>query len=744
MNTGRRNWVVVTALVASVASGVATAADKPAAPKKKTTTAPATTAPPAAKKESTVAPAPVKQPPPAPEEEVVAVKPQATSAPAGDSAVDDLLRILDEESAIATKTKLNIDFVPGMVTVLHGRDLLAKGIHTVYEALSLVPGMELSMSSEGQPQFLVRGLGKTFASTKIKFLLNGIDTNTALGPQIVVHGMPIEQIDRIEVIRGPGSAIYGEYALAGVVDIKTLEDSKRVHARYGDVEGYRLGGTYADEPKDARYGWSISVAKGATDGGNVHAGKDKLWNNAQTQTLSNSPGRSNERQENQDLIFKFHYDEIRLTAQHLKVGFGDHFGVNDILPDDSDRVVRISTVNSAQVTAPWVLKNDIKVLFGLDWMNFVGEVDAQLIFPGYGSLFAGTGALGGPHYEETRTALRAGFDVPAMNHHKWIGGIEAVVIEQGDTWNKRNFDPDLLGPPPQAGEQVPYQEYTGDENWLEEDLTRRILSAYAQDQYDGFGAVTITAGARADHYSDVGDAFSPRLAAVYQVSNEQTLKVQYSDSFRPPSFLELYSKNNPIVNGNPDIKPERMHTYELGYIFNNGSRVFRITSFVSELHDVIVVNSTTDRYENGGTANFRGLELEYVVPLQQRVKLDGNVSLLDSESDDVVNSNWGTAQVLGNLGVLYQLATDRFVNAQYRYVGPRTRSADDTRSDLDAYQVVDVSVSLARLWVPALTLRAGIKNMFDADVRYPAPVNTYQDDYPRPGRQWWLSADYSI
>ena len=81
---------------------------------------------------------------------VLSAAPASAADPAppqvGDRAVDDLLRILDEESAIATKTKLNIDFVPGMVTVLHGRDLLAKGIHTVYEALSLVPGFELSMS----------------------------------------------------------------------------------------------------------------------------------------------------------------------------------------------------------------------------------------------------------------------------------------------------------------------------------------------------------------------------------------------------------------------------------------------------------------------------------------------------------------------------------------------------------------------------------------------------------------------
>ncbi len=741
--------------IAVIASLIAVSAPLHAATESSTTTKKSATTKTPAKKTSKTSTKEVKTPPPAPEEVpppppppppvTTAPEPAPAALATGDAAVDDLLRILDEESAAATKTKLNIDFVPGMITVLHRRDLLAKGVRNVYEALALVPGIELSMTAEGQPQFLVRGIGKTFASTKIKFLLNGIDVNTTVGPQIGVHTIPIEQIDRIEVVRGPGSAIYGEYALAGVVDIKTREDTKGAYARIGDVAGYAVGGTYANAPPGEKYNYSLIVGKGKTDGGDVKTGKDRLGSAPPAlANLSNAPGKSNERENMQDVLFKFKYDQTEFVAQHVKTEFGDHFGVNNVLPEDSDQVVRSWTVNSAKISVPWMLENDTRLEVGLDWMNFVGDTSGQMVMPaGYAS-FGTTGALGGPHYEETRTTVHVALDVPAQDHHKLIGGFEAAYVEQGDSWNERNFDPDLLGPPPQPGAQVPYQKYTGTENWIEEGLTRRILSVYAQDQYDGFGALTLTAGIRIDRYSDIGNSFSPRFAAVYQVSRGQTLKFQYSDSFRPPSFLEMYSKNNPIVEGNPDINPERMHTYEFGYIYNDGGRVFRATSFVSELHDVIVVNSTTRRYENGGEANFRGLEFEFVVPLIQRLKLDGNISLLDSESTNVANPNSGTAQSLANLGVLYQILNDQFLNVQYRWVGSRSRSAGDTRDNLDPYQTVDLTYSATGVKWPGLTLRGGIKNIFDADVKYPAPANTYPDDYPRPGRQWWVSAEYAF
>ena len=668
---------------------------------------------------------------------------QAAAPPPDEDAVSDLMRVLDEETEIATRTKLNIDFVPGMVTVLHGKDLLAKGVRTVYEALGLVPGVEPSMAGDGQYQFLVRGMGKTFASTKTKFLINGVDVNSTLGPVATVRTIPIEQVDRIEVVRGPGSAIYGEYALAGVVDVITLEQGNNVFTRYGDVDGATLGANYGYHPQNSKFGFSLNIAATDTGGGDVKTGKDKLSMAAQPalRAISNAPGESNERESNNSAVLKLNYSDFSLYMQHVRSAFGDHFGVADALPDEGSTLVRHWNFDTVEARNPWRIGREARVEVRVGWTHFLTDLKDQQLYPAGFPGFGATGVLGGPHYEETRTTVKTAFEFPIALHHDGVAGVEYADVRQGDTWNERNY---ALTPTGTGFTPVQQIKYTGSENWLKEGLERRIVSAYLQDQYTGVDKLAVTAGLRIDHYNDVGNALTPRIGAVYQVSSRQTLKLQYSDAFRPPSFLELYSQKNPVVNGNPDIKPERMHNLEAGYAYNSGQHIFRATAFTSDLQHIIVVDAVSKQYQNGGEAHIRGFELEAVAPVLRNVKLDGNLTIQNNNTQDGLSALWGAAQTLANVGVLYQAKTDRFVNVQYRYVGAREREAADTRSALAGYRTFDFTFSADKAWLPGLSLRAGVRNVFDADVVYPAPKATYPDDYPRPGRQWWLAASYKI
>jgi len=658
--------------------------------------------------------------------------------------VSDLMRVLDEETQIATRTKLNIDFVPGMVTVLLGKDLLAKGVRTVYEALGLVPGIELSMTGDGQYQFLVRGMGKTFASTKAKFLINGVDVNSTIGPFATVRAIPIEQVDRIEVVRGPGSAIYGEYALAGVVDVITVEQGHDVFVRDGDVDGWTLGATYGYHPLDSKFGFSLNLSGTDTDGGDVKTGKDKLAIAAQPalRAISNAPGKSNERENNSAAVLKINYSDFSVYMQHVRSAFGDHFGVADALPDESSKVVRRWNFDTVEVRNPWRIGEAARAQVRVGWTHFFTDVNNQQLFPAGYPGFAATGVVGGPHYEETRATVKSSFEFPIALQHYGVAGAEYADVQQGDTWNDSNYNYNPTTPG--TGFSPAPQRKEGENNWLKEGLQRRIVSVYLQDQYTGVDKLAVTAGLRIDRYSDVGNAVTPRIGAVYQLSTRQTLKLQYSDAFRPPSFLELYSQKNPVVNGNPDIKPERIHNLEAGYAFNSGLNIFRATVFSSEIRHTIVVDTASKKYQNGGDAHIRGLELEAVAPLQRKVKLEGNLSLQNNDTQDGLNSLWGAAKILANVGILYQATTDRFINVQYRYVGARDRETTDTRSALAGYQTFDFTFSAIKIWKPAFGLRAGVRNVLDVDVVYPAPKETYPDDYPRPGRQWWLAASYRI
>jgi outer membrane receptor for ferrienterochelin and colicins len=158
--------------------------------------------------------------------------------------LEDLLEILQEETEVASKTRMNADFVPGIVTVLHGADLEALGVETVWEALSLVPGLQATRDRDGLPSVAVRGIDFPFNSGNLKVLVNGVPLSRDNGG---VNGIvlltPVQQVDRIEVIRGPGSVVHGDFAFMGLVNVVTRAQGTRAWLRGGGQDAISAGGT---------------------------------------------------------------------------------------------------------------------------------------------------------------------------------------------------------------------------------------------------------------------------------------------------------------------------------------------------------------------------------------------------------------------------------------------------------------------------------------------------------------------
>ena len=662
---------------------------------------------------------------------------------ASDAALQDLLLALDQETEIATKTKMNIDFVPGMVSVLYGEDLLARGIASVVEAMALIPGVELSLSSDGQSQVFVRGIGTAFASGKIKVLLNGVPFNATLSVATTALRIPTEQVDRIEVIRGPGSAIYGEFAFSGVINIVTRQDSNRVFARYGDLGKTTAGGILTTDNADQDLSMSLSFSRTWIDGDGVETGRDVL-RDTPFAGLSNAPGESNEKELDTSVIFQSKYRDTKLSVQFVKVDAGDYFGLAHALPSYGQKIIREVSFFTVSAESKWSFTPDLHVNAYLGWHDYKLESGLHELYPA-GFMFGAfpNGMLGSPNYEERKYRAGADFSYKGWDKHDILTGLEVLYTQQGDTYAVRNYDPNSNPITP-----VPLAEYRGDDNWLEEDLTRLVLGVFIQDQFALNERLTMTAGLRFDSYDDVGQAFSPRIAAVYRLKEHQTIKAQYAQAFRPPTFIETGTKNNPVVSGNPDIESEHMTTYELAYIFNDEINRLRATLFYADMHDLIVVDSSIGAYVNQGEAHTKGLELEYVRNFGQKLKLDASVSYMrpwDESADKVIAD---VAMITGNLGVMYHPAKNYSVSAQYRYVGERQREAIDARDDLEGYQVVDVTLSSSNVVISGFTLRAGVKNLFDEEIKYPSPLVSfqglkpaYENDYPRPGREYWLQAD---
>ncbi len=666
----------------------------------------------------------------------------------GPDPLAELLDVLQEETEQATAARLNIDFVPGMMTVLHGEDLLEMGLATVLDALALVPGAQSTMTSFGQPQIIFRGAGRNFASSNAKLLLDGQSMNSALNGQSTLLALPLELVDRIEVIRGPGASLYGEFAFAGVINVITRTEGNRAFARLSR-DGRRSGGVMGHfDTLGGRLGLVASLSD--NPGGQVQAGEDKL----RGQNGSHAPGPSNERGRHSTLMAEWDFGDTRLHLRQLTTGLGDHFGINDILPPPEQRLVR--TLTDQIIALEQNLdQGENQFALTLAWSRFTLASDRISLLPAGYTLIdpaSGTpvldpdtnqpvtfpdGTWGSPYHSEERWNNRLQWSRPWGRNHHLMGGVELSWITQTSAWVERNYDPNDLGRGP-----LPPQRYQGEQSWIKEGLKREIYSLYLQDDWNWRDRFMLTLGFRADHYSDVGSHLSPRLAAVARLAEHHTAKLQWTDAFRPPTFIELYSQNNPVVIGQRNLHPERLRSLEASYAFNDGRTRLRATAFHIRLDQLIGIDNsaTPPRYNNLYTHEFNGIELDYEGHLHPRLIAFANASLLAAEQNDTeYDPFFGLATHLGNAGLRLRIRPGVRLTALYQDVGTRAREPGDPRPPLPGYHTVDVTVSVAPPLRIPLVVRATIRNLLQDDIRYSAPAGTYPDDYPRPGRSFWLS-----
>lgn len=643
--------------------------------------------------------------------------------------LEQLLELLQEQTLLATKTRLNADYVPGMMSVLHGDELENKGVRTVWEALSLVPGVELSIEETGRKQVVIRGIGRTYASGNTKILLNGIAMNSAhLAHANPVMNIAVEQVERIEVIRGPGSAIHGEFALIGVINVITRKQNSRVFVNGGDNSSLGAGVMLSYKDENSPLNMNINLAGWHTDGPDVQAGEDEIYSQRPADiALSNAPGPTNEAAEDKTAIFSLDYDDFLLTAQLLKDGYGDHFGRNQYLPPDEKRIVTRNRYRTLE------LKQKIDMSGGWSAEVYAGWQDNKQAKE---DLYTDPASGGDPYevdtfYRESRSNLGIDFKWTDYKKHNVLLTVEHVDI---------NVDHEL-------NEYQQSDVTLAEWYFVEPDKRRRILSTTIQEEYRPYDELTLTFGLRHDNYNDIDSELSPRLSAVWRKDQKNIIKVQYASAFRPPTFYEMSSLA--LYPGASEIEGSTISTVEFGYIHKNLNSEYGVTLFNSEVDKFVeFVNAlppaNLNGFRNTDSAEMHGIELELKHHLSKTLDIDANISYLDSNDKSTDAPLPGSTDWIANLGVNYQPISKTNVSIQYHYIDDTYREFDDTRDKLGAYSTTNATLSLTSVYGEDISIRLGIKNVFDQDVKYPAPMLTYLDDYPRAGRQWWLQMVYDF
>ncbi len=654
--------------------------------------------------------------------------------------------------SIATGGLQPIAKAPASATVITSRDIDAMGAIDLREILETVPGFHVSTSSFFNfPRFFIRGISSQF-NPETLFLLNGFKSNTTYqgNPSLVPGALPATNIARIEVIRGPGSALYGADAFSGVVNIITKSA--------GDIDGTVIGARLSSfKGKDAwfQYGGklgifdaAISLQFGNTDGHKRIIEKDfaSFLDSQFKTTTSKAPGPLSLASRAADAQIDLTYNNWR-----LRINYQDReTGVGAGLAEALDPMARVSEhrINNNLIYRKNNLIPDLDFESSLSYLQLVenpGNPTFTLLPPGaFGGLFP-DGFIGNPGHSERQFRVASSAFYSGLKTHKirFGAGREFENLYKANETKNFTF---VKGNPVPLGSIV---DATGNPDLVFILPQKRTISyVFAQDEWNFAKDFNLTAGIRRDRYSDFGTTTNPRLALVWDAAYNVVIKALYGQAFRAPSFVEQSNRNNPVVTGNPNIKPERIKTKELILAYQPVPTLQTSTTLFQYRQSEIILfvpdANGGATAQNKGDQTGRGVELEATWDFSKTLRLTGNYSYQRS-IDEATQKDAGLAphhHVF--LRSDWRFAPSWQLGTTVNYVADRKRQPGDNRPPVADYTTVDFSLRKEKAF-GNWEIQVAVKNIFDRDVREPtlAPGNI-PGDLPLSNRSLYAQISYKF
>ena len=476
----------------------------------------------------------------------------------------------------ATRVPVAADLVASAVTVLRGADLVAQGIRTVADALESVPGAHIveTGSFGGQTSLFMRG-GE---SDYVKVLLDGVPLNQAGGGMDLAH-ITTDNVDRVEIVRGPVSVLYGSDAMTGVVQIFTRTGNNRP-----ELGAELHAGTYGstEEVVDLQGGtrvlsYSARASRFSSDG--LYPYNNQYRNSVVSARIRAMP-------------------DARTDAS-LTYRYGDdiyHFPTNGqgVPVDSNQRAAERGPMLSVTVGRVLGQHVDVRVSAGLKEARlfYNDEPDS----PGQSGFWSKDWVR-----RATTSALLSWRALAAISV---TGGVEYEDERQrGTSQFSASFGtfPDSIGV---------HRNNTGY-------FTQAVISA---------GRTALTLGGRLDDNSQFGSHATYRTGLVYRITEDTRLRVSAGTGFKEPTFFENFAHG--FVVGNPDLDPERSRSWEVGV---ERGRI-AVTYFNQRFRDLIEYNPApppgAPNYFNVAGAIADGIEASFDQKVTARIVFSANYTYL--------------------------------------------------------------------------------------------------------------------
>lgn len=657
--------------------------------------------------------------------------------------------------SIATGSRQAVSRAPAVATVITAADIEVMGATDLEGVLESVPGLHVAVSPAGyNPIYIFRGIYSEL-NPQALLLINGIpQTNVFVGNRGQAwSGMPVRNISRIEIVRGPGSALYGADAVSGVINVIT----KTANEIRGLETGVRIGSFKTVEAwgqwggKWLGFDAALSLEYGKSDGQrraiprDAQSALDQIFG---TQA-SLAPGPVNTKRTTIEARVDIASEHWRFRAGYQGrpnggTAAGGAQALDPVGKGESDRYNVDLTYQNPTFAKDW------DVTAQLSYLDLATRSDLVLFPPNaFSTIFPGgfpDGVIGNPdvyerHGRANVSAFYTGFD----QHRIRIGtGFHrADLYKIRETKNYTILPSGLVAP---LGGVV---DVTDTAPFIRPHA-RNVAYLFLQDEWNFAPDWNLTAGVRYDRYSDFGSTVNPRLALVWQADYNLTVKMLAGRAFRPPSFAEQFNINNPIALGNPGLQPETISTYELAFNYQpTGTLQTNLSLFRYKMADILrfvadPAPATTRTAQNSGSQTGYGLEWEVKWDATKNLRISGNYAFQRS-TDKLTGQDAGNAPHHH----IYARADWRFhpkwtLDTQVNWIADRKRVAGDNRPPVDDYATVDFVLRGKKLWKDwdaSLILR----NAFDADAREPSPApGLIPDDLPLPGRAWYLHFQHRL
>ena len=540
------------------------------------------------------------------------------AAPQAKGEFDDLsLSQLLEVSVVASKRAESSADAPSSITVFTAEKIAALGLKNLNDVLQLVPGFDVRRSRQQLQLITVRGVTSDL-NERLLIMIDGVRLGSVNdgGTGKMVRAINLTDVQRIEIIRGPGSALYGTNAFAAVVSIITKKgsDVEAVHVT-GEVGSYSsrstdvtAGKKFGDFNLNGHFGYMEDTGETYFIGQDG-AGRSGLIGDPYKEFVGNV------KVGYKDLL------QLSVSGAHQKasqfITVGDVMGVGSY----EQSTWLISSLDYQQALTK-ALKLNAQANFAyMDW----GPITGLLWAPGMKAAFP-DGMYAHPHSRDYREGLDAYVSYEPIKDLNLIAGVaeEYIVTYDGDRVSN--------GPDASALQAKPFYD----------NPDRYVLAAYAQGDYRIVKGLKFTAGVRYDHYNDFGGTTNPRVALVYNYRDKAWVKGLFATAFRAPSYRELHSTNG-VIAGDPNNKAEKIMTGELVF----GAAPIRqltatVSLFMSSLTDMIYKSPTATPglflYQNRADLTALGVESEIKAELVPGLEVAANYTYVHSDNSAFGNS----------------------------------------------------------------------------------------------------------